>query len=165
MDAALQARLETGEAPFDGFVVSPIGEPAGEPQPIENVRSALSRVVPVLASEPRTGLQTFFDWWEHDGYVSTSEPVPWSALSEAIANGERLVECSSDDDWVSRAWYPRDFRFLLRWQVLPDRGGTSGDELVADWDVTCSRELAETIHAALPGLAMSPAREWFYGRV
>jgi hypothetical protein len=167
MDAALHARLGSGQAPFDGLVAFPIGEPAGEPQLVDDVRLTLAQVVPVLASETSASLQTFLDWWEHDEHVSISTPTPWSALVDTVGDRERFIDSATDDYWVSRAWYPTDFRFLLRWRVIGEDGRSleCSRDLVGSWDLTASGDVVAAVSSLVPGLDTAPARQWFYDRL
>lgn len=115
MNAELDRRWREAVQPFDGLIV------CSRPLPLAELARSL---VPVVATLRQTYegrlINTFLDWHQHDGYTVVETKTSWDELTNAVASETRLMDWSSDDTLVRRAWYCDDYQFLLRWCVSSD---------------------------------------------
>jgi hypothetical protein len=155
MDAVMETRWRNGQQPFDGVILQ---SPSLR---LEELRRGVAALVAILPRSANLG--TSLDWHEHDGYVTYAESEPWTSLEEAVSDPASLLNWSSDDTFVRRAWYPQDFSWLLRWCVSsdPDDFGLPPGEPAGDFDLTASRELVEQGSAVVPDGRARPAKEYF----
>lgn len=151
----METRWRNAEQPFAGVILCSawLG--------LDELRTRVATVVAVLPQAAT--LETSLDWHEHDGYVTRAESQPWACLEEAVSEPASFLAWSSDDTYVRRAWYPRDFSWLPRWYVSRDPGDVAlpaGDP-AGDFDVTASEQLVERITLDVPEGQMHPAKNYF----
>lgn len=137
MDEQLEHRWKTGKPPFDGRCIR-----LSDHVPLPTCRLLLRTMLGVL--HERKGhctLYRFDDWHEHDGYQTESRTTNWEALNQVLMNDQALHHSRHRDSYVRWAYYPDDFTFLLRYDVLdpdeePELTGPEGDcDLCADANI------------------------------
>ncbi len=158
MDDALNTRWQAGDTPFDGSIL------LSEECTVDELQPTVASVVAVLRREhPDAELLTLLDWHEHDGYVTSAEPVAWHEVVEATTTPERLTAWSSDDTFVRRLVYPRDFSFVLRWCIStdPDDFGLPPGRPAGQCDVAGSDGLVKLVAAEVRHADIHQAKEHF----
>ena len=159
MNAHLEERRQQGSSPFDGRILEVLCKsPSG-------MRAGLLGIVDVLINENANPsiLHTLLDWHQHDGYLTNDDVVDWEELIGALSDDARLVQWSSDDTFVRRAWYPPDFSWLLRWCISSDPSdfGTASSPAVGSYDITASAELISAARSVAPDAEIRDATEFY----
>ena len=107
----------------------------------------------------------FDDWHQHDGYVTKAHAAEWGSLDQILLNDQTLHHSRHGDAYVRWGYYPNDFTFLLRYDVLdpdeePELSEPEGDcDLCANADIIISiRSQAE---AFTKRLEVTSAKAYF----
>ena len=136
MHEQLEHRWRTGKAPFDGQCIR-----LSDHIPLPTLRLLLRTIVDVLQERRKDcTLYRFDDWHEHDGYLTEARATNWEMLNQVLLNDQALHQSRHGDLYVRWAYYPEDFTFLLRYDVLdpdeePEIAEPEGDcDLCADAD-------------------------------
>jgi hypothetical protein len=95
----------------------------------------LCRTVSFIQAElrPRTPLQKYHDWWEHDGCHFYKGPVTLHELFDMVSSPRSLLEAMPGDDEVFIGIAPQDNLWYLRYYVFWNGEGT---ELYGRFDIT-----------------------------
>ena len=161
MDEQLEQRWKTGKPPFDGECLR-----LTDHVPLPTLRLLMRTIVDVLRQqETDRTLFRFDDWHQHDGYVTKARAADWATLDQILLNDQTLHHSRHGDAYVRWAYYPDDFTFLLRYDVLdPDEefelSEPEGDcDLCADADMI--RKIRSKAERLTDCLEVTSAKAYF----
>ncbi len=161
MDKQLEQRWKTGKAPFDGECIR-----LTDHVQLPTLRLLLRTIVDVLHEWKKDcTLSRFDDWHEHDGYATEARATDWETLDQILLNDQTLHHSRHGDSYVRWAYYPDDFTFLLRYDVLdpdeePELSEPQGDcDLCADADII--REIRSKAERFTDRLEATSAKAYF----
>ena len=145
MDEQLEVRWRSGRSPFDGRCLR-----CSEPIDVARLRQIMQIVVDVLCARiTGPNLLKFDDWHEHDGYITQAISTTWAELEDILRTDQRLHSSRHGDSYVCWAYYPADFSFLLRYDIVDRDEDPELIEPVGDFDLSAD---ATTVAEALSKL-------------
>lgn len=141
----MNQRWQSGLSPFDGDCLI-----TDDLLLVEDLRSLLALVVAELESQyAAQTLYAFDDWHQHDGYVTERRVTDWGTLAAVTRSADALIASRQGDTYVHRSFYPEDFAFLLRYDVLDEDSG-DGTGFAGTFDLSAVPPMIARLAALVP---------------